>query len=57
MKIKIIKYDQTEMIFEVESFEFRTNHVSNWIKMKNLDGEQIVVHDVCVVKTINQTDI
>ena len=53
MKIKIIKYDQTEMIFEVESFEFRTNHVSNWIKMKNLDSEQIVIHDVCVIKTVN----
>ena len=50
MKLKIIKYDGTKIYYDVLSFEFRTNQVSNWIKVKTNDGETIYVHDVCVVK-------
>ena len=53
MKLKIIKYGGTEEIFDnVLSFEFRTNQVSNWIKVKTNDGETIYVHDVCVIKNV-----
>lgn len=53
MKIKIIKYDGTEMFCNVLSFEFRTNHVSNWIKLKFGDGKVLNIHDICVVKTVD----
>lgn len=53
MKIKVIKYDGTEMTFETSSFEFRTNQVTNWIKIKLEKDETLCIHDVCVIKTIN----
>lgn len=52
MKLKIIKYDGTEIFLDVLSFEFRTNHVSNWIKVKTIFGDIIYIHDVCVIKNI-----
>lgn len=53
MKIKIVQYDSTEMIYDVVSFEFRTNQTSNWIKLKFEDGKVLNVHNVCVIKTID----
>lgn len=53
MELKTIKYNGTEEIFcDVLSFEFRTNQVSNWIRIKTIYGETIIVHNVCVVKSI-----
>ena len=52
MRIKIIQYDGTEMFYDAESFEFRTNQVSNWIKIKFGEGKVIVIDNVCVIKTI-----
>lgn len=52
MKLKTIKYDGTEMIYEALSFEFRTNQVSNWVKIKLNNGETIIVHNICVIKSI-----
>lgn len=52
MKLKIIKYDGTEIFYNALSFEFRTNQVSNWIKVKTNDGETVYVHNVCVVKNM-----
>lgn len=53
MKLKIIKYDGTEILYDALSFEFRTNQVSNWIKVKVSDDETIIVHDVCVIKSVD----
>lgn len=53
MKIKVIKYDGTEMFYDALSFEFRTNQVSNWIKIKFGEGKVIVIDNVCVVKTVD----
>ena len=53
MKIKIIKYDGTELYYDALSFEFRTNQVSNWIKINFEEDEEIIIHDVCVIKTVN----
>ena len=52
MKLKIIKYDGTEMYYDALHFEFRTNQVANWIRMKFEDGKTIIVDDVCVIKTV-----
>lgn len=52
MRIKIVKYDGTEIFYDAISFEFRTNHVSNWIKVKLEDGTEDVIRDVCVIRTI-----
>lgn len=53
MKLKTIKYDGTEEIFyDVSSFEFRTNQVSNWIMIKTSNGETIGVYNVCVIKSV-----
>ena len=54
MKIEIIKYDRTKMFYDAISFEFRTNQVSNWIKVKLEDGTEDVIHDVCVIRTLER---
>lgn len=53
MKLKIIKYGGAEETFDnVLSFEFRTNQVSNWIKVKTVYCDIIYVHNVCVIKNV-----
>ena len=54
MKIEIVKYGGTEIFYDAISFEFRTNQVSNWIKVKFEDGTEDVVHDVCVIRTLER---
>ena len=51
MKLKIIKYDGTELVYEnVDSFEFRTNQCANWIKIKTFVNDIIYIHNICVIK-------
>ena len=57
MKLKIIKYDGTEIFLDALSFEFRTNQVSNWIKAKVVDDQKtimddVIIHNVCVIKNV-----
>lgn len=52
MKLKIIKYDGTEMYYDALSFEFRTNQVANWIKVKLDDDKTIIIDNICVIKTV-----
>ena len=52
MKIEIVKYDGTEIFYDAISFEFRTNQVSNWIKVKLEDGTEDVIRNVCVIRTL-----
>ena len=52
MRIEIVKYDGTEMFYDAISFEFRTNQVSNWIKVKLEDRTEDIICDVCVIRTI-----
>lgn len=52
MKIKIIQYDDTEIFYDAESFEFRTNQISNWIKIKFGGGKTIVIDNIRVIKMI-----
>ena len=51
MRIKIIKYNSEEIVFDAVSFEFRTNKVSNWVKVVTEEGTY-VVHDVAVLKSM-----
>lgn len=52
MKLKIIKYGGESKIIECESFEFRTNQVANWIRIKYMDNSEELIHGVCVIKTV-----
>lgn len=54
MRIEIVKYDGTEIFYDALSFEFRTNQVSNWIKVKLEDGTEVVIRDVCVIRTLER---
>ena len=49
MTITIIEYGGQEKQVECDSFEFRCNHVSNWIKIRKGDLSYIE-HDICVIK-------
>ena len=51
MKLKIIQYGGAVNIVYCKSFEFRTNHVTNWIKVFYLTGKSEYIHNVCVIKT------
>lgn len=52
MKLKVIKYDGVEeRFYDVLSFEFRTNQVTNFVKVK-LEDRTVIVSDICVIKTI-----
>jgi len=50
MTITIIEYGGIPRQIESESFEFRCNHVTNWIKIKKADGTEEIIKDICVIK-------
>jgi len=50
MKIKIIEYNGTEHHINCESFEFRTNQVQNWIRIKYQDGSKEMIHGIATIK-------
>lgn len=50
MKLTVIEYGGEPRQIECESFEFRCNHVTNWIRAMHADGSEEMVHDVCVIK-------
>lgn len=51
MKLKIIELNHTEHIEECESFEFRSNQVTNWIRLKVAEGYKEIPR-VSVIKTL-----
>ena len=51
MKLMIIKYGEEPVEKECDSFEFRTNQVANWIKLKKGD-EVETIHGIATIKTI-----
>lgn len=50
MKITVIEYGGTEHHINCISFEFRTNHVENWIRIKHQDGSKEMIHGVATIK-------
>ena len=51
MKLTVTEYGGEPQQIECESFEFRCNHVTNWIRIKKADGCEALIHNVCVIKT------
>ena len=51
MKLTVIEYGGEPRQIECESFEFRGNQVTNWIRIKKADGCEALIHNVCVIKT------
>ena len=51
MKLMIVKYGEEPVEKECDSFEFRTNQVANWIKLKKGDKVE-TIHGVATIKTI-----
>lgn len=54
MELKVITLKGEELTIICDSFEFRSNKVSNWIKfyLKSVDVTDII-HDVAVIKSIS----
>ena len=51
MILTIIEYGGISRQIECDSFEFRCNQVTNWIRIKKADGRETLIHNVCVIKT------
>lgn len=56
MTLTIIEYGGKQRQIECESFEFRSNQVTNWIRIKKADGCEALIHNVCVIKTQAESD-
>lgn len=50
MKITVIEYGGIEHYINCKSFEFRTNQVENWIRIKYRDGRQEMIYGVATIK-------
>lgn len=56
MILEILKYGfDKPMVVECESFEFRTNQVSNWIKLKFTNSDEQLIKHVCVIRSIDSS--
>lgn len=52
MNITIIHFGGiAEQFSGVKDFEFRTNHVANWIRLKFKDGHTEMVRSIVTIKT------
>ena len=51
MKITVVEYGGTEHHINCKSFEFRTNQVENWIRIKYQDGSKEMIYGVATIKS------
>lgn len=51
MNIIVVEYDGTENHINCKFFEFRSNQVSNWIRITYPDGSKEIIHGVATIKT------
>ena len=51
MTITVIEYGGTPRQIDCESFEFRSNHVLNLIKIKKVDSTEEIIYDVATIKS------
>ena len=58
MRIQIIQYGGTQYTVNVESFEFRSNHCENWIRLKHKTGQTETVRGIAtlIVKENDNAD-
>lgn len=53
MNIMIVHFGgEAENLKDVKDFEFRTNHVANWVRVKFEDGHTETIHSIATIKTI-----
>jgi hypothetical protein len=52
MKLKIITLNGEKRMIECDFFEFRSNQVSNWIKICD-NGCTEIIHNVAVIKSVS----
>ena len=57
MKITVIEYGGTEHHIKCKSFEFRTNHVENWIRIECEDGSKEIIRGVATIKAESEGKI
>lgn len=50
MKLTLIEFGGAQRQVECESFEFRCNHITNWIRIKYSDGNKEMIYDVATIK-------
>ncbi len=51
MRLLIIRFGEEPMEKECDSFEFRSNQVTNWIKIKKGDDVEMI-HGIATIKTL-----
>lgn len=56
MKITVIEYGGIEHYIHCASFEFRTNKIGNWIKIKYQDGSQEMMYGIATIKAESGVD-
>lgn len=55
MILEILKYGfDKPILVECESFEFRTNQVSNWINLRFTNGDEQLIKQVCVIRSVEK---
>lgn len=54
MKLVLVKMNGDEIIINCNSFEFRTNQVSNWIRVKYADGHKEMYRQIAVIKNYKE---
>lgn len=49
----VVHYNGEEnCLINVDKFEFRTNHISNWLKVKFKDGHEEMLRSIATIKTM-----
>ena len=56
MKITVVEYDGTENHINCKFFEFRTNQVENWIRIKYQDGSKEIIHGVATIRVESEDE-
>jgi hypothetical protein len=56
MKIIVVEYVGTEHHRNCKSFEFRTNQVENWLKIKYQDGSKEIINGVATIKAESEIE-
>lgn len=56
MIITVIEYGGKPRQIECEAFEFRSNNVTNLIKIKKADGAETIIKDISVIKAESEVE-
>ena len=56
MQITVVEYGDTEHNINCKSFEFRTNQVESWIRIKHKDGSKEIIRGVATIKAKSEDE-